>query len=76
MINTNGIVFKVVSCIASAFVAVGATLLVSNKVYRNGFFDFKKPAVVTKVETKVETKDSKDNKDSKDSKDNKDSKDS
>ena len=53
MINTNSIVFKVVSCVASALVAVGATVLVSNKVYRDGFFTFKTPAVTVDVAKKV-----------------------
>lgn len=48
MINTNSIVFKVVSCVASALVAVGATTLVTNKIYRDGFFTFKTPAITFK----------------------------
>ena len=53
MINTNSIVFKIVTHVASALVAVGATVLVTNKVYRDGFFTFKTPAVTVDVAEKV-----------------------
>lgn len=43
MINTNSTVFKFASCAACTVMAVLATLLVSNKVYRGGFTHFKTP---------------------------------
>lgn len=45
MIDTNSTVFKFASCAACTVMAVLATLLVSNKYYRNGFFNFAKTPV-------------------------------
>lgn len=49
MINTNSTVFKFASCAACTVMAVLATLLVSNKYYRNGFFNFAKTQIQAPV---------------------------
>lgn len=52
MINTNSTVFKVVSCVASAFVASAVTILAANKLRNGGIFNFVTP-VSTDVGAKV-----------------------
>ena len=56
MINTNSTVFKVASCVASAFVAVAVTILTTNKLRNGGIFNFKTP-VSTDVGAKLTAED-------------------